>query len=78
VFPKETFINGGLKLLGPEYDPKYKYIYREEDLESGQAVSRDGFSAAVITNLSAFDYESRLADSIPLGYMYPIFLVDDS
>lgn len=39
-FPKEVFINGGLKLLEPDYDPKYKAIYREEDLEAGQAVAR--------------------------------------
>eukprot|EP00981_Chlorochromonas_danica_P002209 scaffold437_cov168-Ochromonas_danica.AAC.26 len=40
VFPKDVFINAGKKLLEPDYDPKYKQIYREEDLESGQAVVR--------------------------------------
>lgn len=78
VFPKEVFQQGGLKLLQPDYDPKYKYIYREEDMEAGQAVVRDGFQAAVITTLSAFDYERLLADSIPLGYMYPIYIVSNS
>lgn len=38
---------------------------------------RDGFCAAVITTVSAFDYEKMLADCIPLGYMYPIYLVED-
>lgn len=32
----------------------------------------------MITTLSAFDYEKQLADSIPLGYMYPIYLVNSS
>ncbi len=40
VFPKEVFINGGLKLLEPDYDPKYKHIYRDEDLEAGQKIVR--------------------------------------
>ncbi len=40
VFPKDVFTYGGLKLLGPDYDPAYKKIYRENDLESGEAVAR--------------------------------------
>lgn len=39
-FPKETFIKSGRALLEPDYDPRYKHIYREEDLESGQAIAR--------------------------------------
>lgn len=42
VFPKEVFQCAGAKLLQPEYEPKYKAIYREADLEAGQAIARYG------------------------------------
>lgn len=76
VFPKETFVEGGHKLLGPNYDPKYKHIYREEDLEQGQAITRDGFRVVVISSLDPYEYEALLADTIPLGYMTPIMITD--
>ena len=40
VFPKETFQGGGGKLLQPDYEPRYKKVFREADLEAGQAVAR--------------------------------------
>ena len=40
VFPKEVFQSSGAKLLQPDYAPKYKAIYREADLEAGQAIAR--------------------------------------
>jgi hypothetical protein len=42
VFPKEVFQSCGAKLLQPDYEPRYKAIYREADLEAGQAVARYG------------------------------------
>lgn len=69
------FVNAGRKLLEPDYDPKYKLIYREEDLEAGQPIVRDGFHAAVITSLSPYEYEKKLEDCIPLGYMHPIYIL---
>jgi hypothetical protein len=42
VFPKEVFQCSGAKLLQPDYEPRYKAIYREADLEAGQAVARYG------------------------------------
>lgn len=74
TFPKESMINAGRKLLEPEYEPKYKLIYREADLESGEAIVRDGFASIVVTTLSAFEYEKQLEDCIPLGYMHPIYI----
>jgi hypothetical protein len=53
---------------------RYEEIFREEDLESGMAVSRDGFQFIVITSLSPYDYEKQLEDCIPLGYMVPIYI----
>jgi hypothetical protein len=73
-FPVETFTNAGAKLLQPDYNPRYKALYREEDLEAGQAVVRDGFRVIVISSLSAFEYKEKLEDSIPLGYMHAVYV----
>ena len=40
VFPKEVFMGAGEKLLQPQYEPKFKAIFREPDLEAGQAIAR--------------------------------------
>lgn len=40
MFPKEVFQSSGAKLLQPDYEPKYKAIFREQDLEAGQAIAR--------------------------------------
>ena len=77
-FPAETFQLGGLKLLQPDYEPRYKKLYREEDLENGQAIVREGFQVVVISSLSAHDYQAKLADCIPLGYMHPLYVVPPS
>ncbi len=76
VFPKDSFIKGGLKLLEPESDPKYKALFRTEDMEdtSGVAVVQDGFGVAVISSLTPYEYEKKLEDCIPLGYMYPVYV----
>jgi hypothetical protein len=39
-FPVELFTNAGAKLLQPASDPRYKAIFREDDLEQGQAIAR--------------------------------------
>jgi hypothetical protein len=38
--PKEVFQAAGRKLLQPERDPKYKAVFREAELEAGQAIAR--------------------------------------
>ena len=75
VFPTETFMNGGAKLLQPDYDPRYKLLFRECDLEQGQAIVREGFKVIVISSLSPPDFEKLLEDSSPLGSFEPIFVV---
>jgi hypothetical protein len=40
VFPSEVFMNAGRKLLEPAREPRYKLLFREEDLEQGQAIAR--------------------------------------
>jgi hypothetical protein len=73
-FPLDVFTNAGLKLLQPESEPRYKAIFRDEDLESGQAIARDGFKFIVITSLNPYEYEQLLSDCIPLGYCSPIYI----
>jgi len=58
--------------------PKFNAIFREEDMEHGQCICRDGFSFLVISSLSPMEYEKKLEDSIPLGYMKPLYVVNDT
>ena len=74
MFPTDVFQQGGLKLLSPPHNPRYKALFREEELESGVAVCRDGFKVVVVSALSPYDYEKLLSDSIPLGYMTPVYV----
>lgn len=74
TFPADTFTNAGAKLLQPVSDPRYKLLFREEDLEHGQAVARDGFRVVVISSLDPQEFRSKLEDSIPLGYMSPLYI----
>ena len=39
-FPMQTFQDGGKALMGPSHAPRYRGLYREEDLEDGE-VRRD-------------------------------------
>ena len=36
----DTFTNAGAKLLMPESEPRFKAIFREADLEHGEAIAR--------------------------------------
>eukprot|EP00607_Mallomonas_marina_P007044 CAMPEP_0182434526 /NCGR_PEP_ID=MMETSP1167-20130531/70259_1 /TAXON_ID=2988 /ORGANISM="Mallomonas Sp, Strain CCMP3275" /LENGTH=397 /DNA_ID=CAMNT_0024624501 /DNA_START=220 /DNA_END=1413 /DNA_ORIENTATION=+ len=76
VFPLDTFTNAGARLLEPKGNPRYHSIYREEDLEHGQAIVRDGFRVVVISTLEPKDYLEKLQDCIPLGYMHPVYVID--
>jgi hypothetical protein len=73
-FPCDLFTNAGQKLLQPDYNPRYKALYREADLEQGEAIVRDGFRVVVISSINPYEYEGKLEDSIPLGYMHPIYV----
>ena len=74
VFPNDTFIDSGKRLIKSSVSPKYKLLYREEDLEQGEAVVRDGFSFMVISSLDPWVFEEALESTLPLGYMQPLFL----
>jgi hypothetical protein len=72
VFPKDVFIKSGANLVDDA--DKRKLIYREEDLEEGETVVREGFHTIVVSSLSPFDFRHKLEDCIPLGYMHPVFV----
>lgn len=73
-FPKQAFQEAGKKLMGPDYDPVYKHIFREDELEQGEAIVRDGFYTVVVSSLKPSEYETALAECIPLTYMKPVYL----
>lgn len=74
VFPVDVFQQGGARLLQPANEPRFKLLFREDDLEHGQAIAREGFGAVFISSLDPYEYESKLEDSIPLGYMVPLYI----
>ena len=74
MFPREVFIEGGQKLLGPPYEPRYKALFRETDLEHGEAIVRDSFRVVVVTSLDPHKHQELLEDCIPLGYMHTVYV----
>ena len=70
IFPAETFQLCGRKLLETYMGKKrYESFFREEDLEAGLAIAREGFKFVVVSSLSPHEYMEALEESIPLGYM---------
>lgn len=76
TFPADVFQDWGHKLLGPKNNPKYKLLYREDDMDSGtgDAIARDDFKFVCISTLSPYEYEEKLQESLPLGYMTAIYV----
>ena len=70
TFPAEAFQLCGRKLLETYMGKKrFETFFREEDLEAGQAIARDGFKFIAVSSLSPHEYKEALEESIPLGYM---------
>ena len=77
VFPVECMVEGGKKLLGPPFDPRYKKIMRAEDLDGEDGVdlkNPEGFRSVIISSLRPTEYEDKLGESLPLGYMQAVFV----
>ena len=76
-FPNETMVDAGRKLLSPAFEPRYRLIFREEDLEEGKAVlkNEDSFRTVVISALKPREYEAKLSESLALGYMQAIYVL---
>ena len=76
VFPVDTFTNAGKRLMqnGPDGEPRYKQLFREEDLEAGQACVRgDTFRFLAISSLKPSEWYEKLQDCLPTGYMVPVY-----
>ena len=77
VFPLELFQNGGLKLLDTyQGKPRFESVFREEDLEQGQAIAREGYRAVIITALSPGEHTAKLAECIPLAHCKAVFFTN--
>lgn len=78
VFPVELFQQRGQSLLTPKSKPKYKLLLREADMSAGlgDVFAKEGFQVAVVSTLSPREYEEKLKECIPLGYMLPIYVHD--
>lgn len=77
-FPMECMVEAGKKLLSPPFDPRYKKILRAEDIDENEGDTLkcpDGFRSVVISALKPSEYESKLADSLALGYMQVIYVI---
>jgi hypothetical protein len=76
TMPSEVFQEGGAKLFAPKSNPRYKLLYRPQDLDSGSgnAIARESFRFMCVSTLSPFEYEEKLQESIPLGYMRTIYV----
>jgi len=77
VFPSDIFQQAGMKLKGPAHAPRYKALFKEDELVQGQAIIKEGFCVVVLSSLSAYDYVDKLSASIPLGYMTPLYVEKD-
>lgn len=76
-FPMECMVEAGKKLLAPPFDPRYKKIMKAEDIDEngGDTLKNpEGFRSVVISALKPSEYESKLTDSLALGYMQPIYV----
>ena len=75
-FPNETMVEAGRKLFSPPFEPRYKLIFREDDLEQGEIVLKgeENFRVVVISALKPKDYEAKLSESLALGYMQAVYV----
>lgn len=78
AFPVEALQGGGLKLLekapGAE-NPRFRAVFRDADLESGEAIARSGFCAFAVTTLRPKEYAAKLDECLPLSFFEPIVVL---
>lgn len=56
--------------------PRCNLMFREEDMEQNQClVKPDGFRFCAVTSLSPKEVVEKLGETIPLGYMQPVYIV---
>ena len=76
IFPNDTFVEGGKKILSGISEPRCNAIFRDDDKDENGliAVRGDTFRTIVITALSPQEYLDKLGESIAIGYMQPLFI----
>lgn len=63
-------------MFTPVRKPRFESMFREEDMEQNQClVKADGFRFCAVTSLPPKDVVQKLGDSLPLGYMEPIYII---
>lgn len=71
-----VFQEGGKKMFTPTNKPRCNLMFRDEDMEQGQfLVKSEGFRFCAVTSLPAKDVVDKLGETIPLGYMQPVFVI---
>lgn len=66
---------GGKKMFTPVNKPRCNLMFREEDMEQGQClVKSDNFRFCAVTSLSPKEVVDKLGETIPLGYMQPVYV----
>mmetsp|Transcript_14330 Transcript_14330/g.21462 ORF Transcript_14330/g.21462 Transcript_14330/m.21462 type:complete len:401 (-) Transcript_14330:46-1248(-) len=76
VFPSELFQESGAKLFAPKSNPRFKLLYRESDMDegTGDPAAKEEFKFMCVSTLNPYEYQEKLEDSLPLGYMYPVYV----
>lgn len=60
----------------PIKKPRCNLMFREGDMEQNQClVKPDGFRFCAVTSLPPKDIIQKLGETIPLGYMQPVYIV---
>ena len=78
AFPIEALQRGGLKLLESapgSADPRFRAVFRDFDLESGEATARAGFCALAVTTLRPKEYVTKLDECLPLAFFSPLVVL---
>jgi hypothetical protein len=70
-FPPEIFQNAGSKFFKKEY---YSKVVRQEDMENGVWVTKEGFHVVVTTMFDHRMYQMYLQKCLPLKHMTPILI----
>ena len=50
-------------------DPRYRLCFREADLESGQAIVREGFRVVLVSSLAPSVHVALLSECLPLHHV---------
>lgn len=62
-------------MFTPVSKPRCNLMFRPDDQDDGQyLVKSDGFRFCAVTSLQPTEIVDKLGDTIPLGYMQPVYV----